>query len=70
MTGKKKSLRTSTISIMTSKNAIVDICIYIVDIRDDIFTGNNVFLGIQNYSFSFWISEMKIMTSNNWIEDI
>ena len=62
---------------MTSKNSIVDICIYIiVDIHNDIFTSQNVFLDIQNYildiwnSFSFWISEMKIMTSNNWIEDI
>ena len=61
---------------MTSKNAIVDICKYIVDVHNDIFSSHNVFLDIQNYildiwnSFSFWISEMKIMTSNNWIEDI
>ena len=54
---------------MTSKNAIVDICVYTVKIRNDIFTSHNVFLDIQNYSLSFWISEMKIMTSNNWIED-
>ena len=60
---------------MTSKNSIVYICIYIVDIHNDIFTSQNVFLDIQNYildiwnSFSFWISEMKIMANNNWTED-
>ena len=35
---------------MTSKNAIVGICICIVDIHNDIFTSHNVFWGIQNYS--------------------
>ncbi len=47
----------------------------LVNIRNDISTSHNVFLDIQNYirdlwtGFSFWISEMKIMTSNNWIID-
>lgn len=60
-------------SIMTSK--VVDICIYVVDIHNDSFTSHSVVLDIQNYildvwnSFSFRISEMKIMTSNNWIQD-
>ena len=27
-------------------------------------------LCISGIVFSFWISEMKIMTGNNWIEDI
>ena len=61
---------------MTSKNAIVDICIYIVYIHNDIFTSHNAFLDIQNYimdfwnSFSFWISEMTIVDRKNVIVDI
>ena len=56
--------------IVTSKSAVVDICINTVDIYNDTFTRHNVLWNIQNYSFSFSISEMKIMTCNNWIEDI
>ena len=49
---------------------------WIVAIRNDIFTSHNVFLDIKNYildiwnGFSFWLSEMKIMTINNWVEEI
>ena len=39
---------------MTSKNAIVDICKYIVDIHNDIFTSHNVFLDIQNDTLDIW----------------
>ena len=62
--------------IQMSTIAILLVIIRIVDIRNDIFTIHNEFWDIQNYivniwnRFSFWISEMKIMTSNNWIEDI
>lgn len=57
-------------------NCIFPSKIGIVHIQNDIFTSQNVFLDIQNYimdiwnGFSFWISEIKIMTSNNWIVDI
>ena len=50
------------------------ICKYIVDIHNDIFISYNVFLDSENYildiwnNFSFWISEMNIVTCNNWIE--
>ena len=59
-----------------SRIAFLLVIIRIVDIRNDISTSHNVLLYIQNYildiwnRFSFWISEMKIMSSNNWIEDI
>ena len=46
----------SAIHITTSKNAIVDICIYIVDIHNDIFPSHNVFLDIQNYILDIWNS--------------
>ena len=39
---------------MTSKSAVVDICIYIVDIHNDIFTSHNVFWDIQNYILDIW----------------
>ena len=35
---------------MTSKSAVVGICIQIVDIRNDSFTSHNLFLDIQNYT--------------------
>ena len=46
---------------MTSKNAIVDICIYIVDIHNDIFTSHNVFLDIR---ITFWISGIAFHFGN------
>ena len=66
---------------MTSKNSIVDICIYIiVDIHNDIFTSQNVFLDIQSYILDIWnsfsfriqlqISRMFILDIQNVIVDI
>ncbi len=57
-------------------NCIFPSKIAVVHIQNYIFTSQNVFLDIQNYimdiwnGFSFWISEIIIMTSKNWIVDI